>query len=211
MLGYTRLFILGVFAFASAAVAMPAAWNLGARAASGALVPGQTRIEAHGPSHYGINADGTRMNGVYVLHVLTPPAALGLKRAFLTVDGADNTLGHAAIRHHSAAPYFFISPRDAQLYQLVNATTVFHVNVLNMTMSAAQGADGLVTLSAGSLPLASSTRQAPHRLALGAKKEGVTGGRWRSVPYVWEPHVRDADDGRPQMAGPNAPLRDGRL
>jgi hypothetical protein len=75
------------------------------------------------------------------------------------------------------APKFFISPRDQQLYQVVNSTTIFPVNLYNIT------ADSIAPAGPESqespIPLQFGTRQAPLRLSTAPNREGQTNGFWR--------------------------------
>jgi hypothetical protein len=85
------------------------------------------------------------------------------------------TEGHALIRPNHEAPKFFISPVDSQLYQLINGTTIFHVNLHNITENSVVSPDR----AESPLQLDFGTKQAPLRMVIEPKKSGLTNGRWR--------------------------------
>jgi hypothetical protein len=90
-------------------------------------------------------------------------------------DGFSGEPGHAIVRPHGRAPRFFISPRDSQLYQIVNGTTIFHVSLHNITDASTVTPEQ----ENSPLPLAFGTTQAPLRLSISSKKDGQTNGFWR--------------------------------
>lgn len=79
--------------------------------------------------------------------------------------------GNAIVTPRPAPASFYISPRDGQLYQMINHTSVLHVNVLNTTSAPApRSAFALLSSSSSSdtvqHPLGSAYAQARLELAL---------------------------------------------
>jgi hypothetical protein len=96
-------------------------------------------------------------------------------------------------------PMFFINPRDNQLYQVVNETTILYVNVVNITAAtsslsssaptASPKADFVVQADAND-PYANSPRPKalpPLKLELSKKRGGVPGlWRWQATMLIFE-------------------------
>jgi len=124
---------------ASLVVAVPS-WGgiLGSRPqiSIGSLVPGASFIEALG-------------QGISYEHY---------RPKYLSIQAPERGLaGSAVIHENPSPPLFFIN--NQQLWQVTNATSMLHVNVLNVTNSDAH--------------------PAPLKLELGENTDGISGGVWR--------------------------------
>lgn len=89
--------------------------------------------------------------------------------------------GNAIINSAPSPLPFFVSPRDGQLYQVVNATTVLHVNVLNTTRTPDAHPLGSAYAQARlELALAPNTPHSPLKLELApTRAPGAPVGAWR--------------------------------
>jgi hypothetical protein len=129
---------------------------------------------------------------------LNPIAGLQTQASFT------DTPGYAVVRPSSTsqAPKFFISPRDSQLYQAVNSTTVFPVTLRNITDSSVVSPEA----HESPLALAFGTSRAPLRVAIdvdGRKSVSTGTWRWQGPMLVYETdtatvahgHVRGSNDG----------------
>ncbi|TFK43537.1 hypothetical protein BDQ12DRAFT_731546 [Crucibulum laeve] len=129
----TFAFAIGLLCLSIASVAAIPTWEgLNGRGSMGSLVPGASYIEALGP---------VRDNEVQTKH--------------LTVH-VPGSLGNLTVAPNSREPPLFYIYQN-QLWQFTNETTIYPVNVVNVT----------------------GTSDFPLQLVLGTKREGVSTGSWR--------------------------------
>ncbi|EIN10739.1 hypothetical protein PUNSTDRAFT_132812 [Punctularia strigosozonata HHB-11173 SS5] len=171
-----------VLTLLSTTLAIPTWEGYASRDSVTSLVPGAGFVQAIGPKYRGEDVNQK-----------APPK-------YLTVSG-DKGLGGGAIAYYDPAPpMFFINPRDNQLYQVVNETTILNVNVVNVTATATSPAptaspkvsfnDQTGSSNAHDDPYANSPRPKalpPLKLELSKKRRGIPGfWRWQGTMLIFE-------------------------
>ncbi|TFK75915.1 hypothetical protein BDN72DRAFT_874163 [Pluteus cervinus] len=97
------------------------------------------------------------VSGAGYIEALRAPRESDTKHLAIHERGATGSLSLSV--NHKAPPLFYVN--QGQLWQPVNETTIYRVNVVNTTHTAYPNANF------------------PLKLVLGKKPEGVTGGVWR--------------------------------